>query len=45
MKTAVAKIKKVSRLRPALVLGSGFNRVLGEVNVAEKPVAMRFRLD
>ena len=38
--TAVAKIKRLSRLRPtlALVLGSGFNHVLGELDVnAEIP--------
>ena len=42
MKTAVAKIKKLSRQRPtlALVLGSGFNHVLREVAVdAEIPYA------
>ena len=35
VKTAVAKIKKISRLRPtlALVLGSGFNHVLNELDV------------
>ncbi len=42
VKTAAAKIKKLSRLRPtlALVLGSGFNHVLGELDVdAEIPYA------
>ena len=42
MKTAVAKIKKLSRLRPtlAIVLGSGFNHVLSELGVtAEIPYA------
>jgi purine-nucleoside phosphorylase len=42
VKTAVAKIKKLSRLRPmlALVLGSGFNHVLRELDVdAEIPYA------
>lgn len=35
MRTAVAKIKNISRLRPtlALVLGSGFNHVLDELDV------------
>jgi purine-nucleoside phosphorylase len=35
VKSAVAKIKKLSRLRPtlALVLGSGFHHVLGELDV------------
>ena len=42
MKPAVAKIKKLSRVRPtlALVLGSGFNHVLSQVAVdAEIPYA------
>jgi len=42
VKTAVARIKKLSRLRPtlALVLGSGFNHVLRELEVdAEIPYA------
>jgi hypothetical protein len=47
VKTAVARIKKFSRLRPtlALVLGNGFNHVLRELEVAEKPVATPSRLD
>ena len=42
VKTAATKIKSISRLRPtlALVLGSGFNHVLGELDVdAEIPYA------
>ena len=42
VKTAVARIKKLSRLRPrlALVLGSGFNHLLRELDVdAEIPYA------
>lgn len=38
MKNAVAKIKKLSRLRPtlALVLGSGFQSVLGRLSVSKE---------
>jgi purine-nucleoside phosphorylase len=42
VKTAVAKIKKLSRLRPtlAIVLGSGFHHVMSEVEV-EKRISYR----
>jgi hypothetical protein len=39
-KTAAARLKKVSRLRPmlAIVPGSGFHHVLTELRVAKSPL-------